>query len=389
MAVSVGERVSADAITEGLLAKVPTAERPALARFFSALYGEEKKLRPIIKAPPHHPRPPPPAPPPPPPPPPLPPPPPPPDFYVDLAFTYLEINPIVVLSDGTVSPLDLAAKVDLTAEFDVGHLWGSLELPAPFGRESLPEERHIAALDEKTGASLKLTVINPRGRVWTMVAGGGASVIYSDTICDMGFAHEMANYGEYSGAPTEALTFEYARTILDLMTRGGSCPKCLIIGGGIANFTNVATTFNGIIRAMGVFREQILEHQIGIFVRRGGPNYEEGLKAMSAAGERLGLHVRVFGPETHITAIVPMALKYVEASLSLSISHSLSLTHTHSSPHTCYEPRIHETYSLDMTRLVFSIFLSSRPLYTRPCRSVTIACEVLPPAWSSSPRLRM
>ena len=47
----------------------------------------------------------------------------------------------------------------------------------------------IAALDEKTGASLKLTVLNPKARVWTMVAGGGASVIYSDTICDMGFAH--------------------------------------------------------------------------------------------------------------------------------------------------------------------------------------------------------
>lgn len=32
-----------------------------------------------------------------------------------------------------------------------------------------------------------------------MVAGGGASVIYSDTICDLGGASELANYGEYSG----------------------------------------------------------------------------------------------------------------------------------------------------------------------------------------------
>lgn len=32
-----------------------------------------------------------------------------------------------------------------------------------------------------------------------MVAGGGASVIYSDTICDLGGAGELANYGEYSG----------------------------------------------------------------------------------------------------------------------------------------------------------------------------------------------
>ena len=33
------------------------------------------------------------------------------EFYVNLAFTYLEINPVVVLEGGCVTPLDLAAKV--------------------------------------------------------------------------------------------------------------------------------------------------------------------------------------------------------------------------------------------------------------------------------------
>lgn len=28
------------------------------------------------------------------------------------------------------------------------------------------------ALDEATGASLKLSILNPKGRIWTMVAGG-------------------------------------------------------------------------------------------------------------------------------------------------------------------------------------------------------------------------
>lgn len=62
-----------------------------------------------------------------------------------------------------------------------------------------PEEAYIADLDAKSGASLKLTILNKKGRIWTMVAGGGASVIYSDTICDLGGASELANYGEYSG----------------------------------------------------------------------------------------------------------------------------------------------------------------------------------------------
>lgn len=52
-----------------------------------------------------------------------------------------------------------------------------------------------------------------------MVAGGGASVIYSDTICDLGGTNELANYGEYSGAPSEQQTYEYAKTILSLMTQ--------------------------------------------------------------------------------------------------------------------------------------------------------------------------
>ena len=77
-----------------------------------------------------------------------------------------------------------------------------------------------------------------------MVAGGGASVIYSDTICDMGFAAELANYGEYSGAPSEQQTYEYAKTVLSLIVKEKHPDgKILIIGGGIANFTNVAATF--------------------------------------------------------------------------------------------------------------------------------------------------
>lgn len=84
------------------------------------------------------------------------------------------------------------------------------------------------------------------GRIWTMAAGGGASVIYSDTVCELGGADELANYGEYSGAPNENQTYEYAKTILGLLcAHHHPKGKVLIIGGGIANFTNVAATFKG------------------------------------------------------------------------------------------------------------------------------------------------
>ncbi|ORZ11896.1 citrate synthase-like protein [Absidia repens] len=256
--------------------------------------------------------------------------------YVDLHFTYLEINPLVVTDpvEGLtpqVMYLDLAAKLDQTAEFEAGPKWAvarapqntgvvtseqhvdqgpPMVFPAPFGRELTKEEAYIQELDGKTGASLKLTVLNREGRVWTMVAGGGASVVYSDAIAALGYANELANYGEYSGAPTETQTYEYAKTILDLMTRGNvnDQGKILFIGGGIANFTNVATTFKGIIRALTEFKQSLINHKVRIFIRRGGPNYQEGLRAMRQLGDTLGVQIQVFGPETHITEIVPLAL---------------------------------------------------------------------------------
>ncbi|KAG5887088.1 hypothetical protein JTB14_018256 [Gonioctena quinquepunctata] len=229
-------------------------------------------------------------------------------LYTDLYFTYLEINPLVV-TDKEIFILDLAAKLDATADFICKPQWGEIEYPPPFGRDAFPEEAYIADLDSKSGASLKLTILNKSGRIWTMVAGGGASVIYSDTICDLGGAKELANYGEYSGAPTEQQTYEYAKTILSLMTQEKHPEgKVLITGGGIANFTNVAATFRGIITALVEFRERLVEHKISIFVRRAGPNYQEGLRRMREVGQTLGIPLYVFGPETHMTAICGMAL---------------------------------------------------------------------------------
>ncbi|WFD40176.1 ATP citrate synthase [Malassezia japonica] len=266
--------------------------------------------------------------------------------YVDLHFAYLEINPLVMTDDKSIYYLDMAAKLDQTADFICGPKWAiarepsvygeqktnaasqgedrgpPMVWPAPFGRDLTPEEAYIAKLDSGTGASLKLTVLNAAGRIWTMVAGGGASVVYSDAIAAHGFAHELANYGEYSGAPTETQTFEYAKTLLDLMTRGEPHPegKLLIIGGGIANFTNVASTFKGIIRALQLYKAALAQHNVRIFVRRGGPNYQEGLRAMRLLGEELGVEIHVFGPETHITDIVPLALG-VKSEKDIELSH--------------------------------------------------------------------
>ena len=229
-------------------------------------------------------------------------------FYSQTGFAYLEINPFT-FHRGSIVPLDMVAKLDDAEEYWQKKRWAGLAFPEPFGRSLSKEELFIKDIDSKTGASLKLTILNPEGRVWTMVAGGGASVIYADTICDLSFAGEMANYGEYSGDPNTEETYYYTRTILDLMTRKkDSRGKVLLIGGAIANFTDVAKTFKGVVMALEEYKEKLQEAGVKIYVRRGGPNYEQGLKLMRSLGDRLGVAIEVYGPETHMTRIVPLAL---------------------------------------------------------------------------------
>ena len=43
-----------------------------------------------------------------------------------------------------------------------------------------------------------------------MVAGGGASVVYEDTVADYNWGQELVNYGEYSGAPSTEEILVYA-----------------------------------------------------------------------------------------------------------------------------------------------------------------------------------
>ena len=234
-------------------------------------------------------------------------------FYRDMNFAYLEINPIVMQGD-KCELLDLVARLDDTAGFMMRETWGDIEYPTAFGMEDQsPEEKAIAEADAKSGASLKLTVLNPKGRIWTMVAGGGASVVYADTIADLsGNVEDLANYGEYSGGPTTGETEFYASTVLDLMTREKDAKgrdKILIIGGAIANFTDVAKTFTGIIQAFEKYADKMKAVGTRIYVRRGGPNFEKGLKDIKEAADRLGLYIEVYGPETHVTDIVRMALE--------------------------------------------------------------------------------
>ena len=228
--------------------------------------------------------------------------------FVNQDFAFLEINPFAITKDKKIVPLDVKARLDDTAAFLHTDTWGNpekpIEFPAAFGQKKSKEEKMIMELDEKTGASLKLTILNRKGRIWTMVAGGGASVIYTDTIADLGLENELANYGEYSGNPSKEHTEIYAQTIIDLITESpdpNGREKYLIIGGGIANFTDVKATFAGIVNAIKKSVEKLKKANVKIFVRRGGPNEKQGLELMREVGEETGIPIEIYDRHNSMT----------------------------------------------------------------------------------------
>ena len=80
--------------------------------------------------------------------------------YRKLNFVYMEINPIVFDSSGTIVPLDLAAKIDETAAFLNASEWGHLDFPAPFGRKVRKQLSYLIWLRQLI---LRCTLINILG----------------------------------------------------------------------------------------------------------------------------------------------------------------------------------------------------------------------------------
>lgn len=195
------------------------------------------------------------------------------EAYVELDMTLLEMNPLAIDKSGLPAILDSRMELDSYALFKNGKLWGApeLEFPEPWGREKCEEERIVQAMDDRSSASMKLSVLNAEGSMWTMVAGGGASVIYADQVVQAGYGDELGNYAEYSGNPKEQETYMYARTLLNLVTRnpdGGR--RALLCGGGVANFSDIAATLGGLQQALTDFHGKLQMAKVKVFVRRGG-----------------------------------------------------------------------------------------------------------------------
>jgi ATP citrate (pro-S)-lyase len=170
----------------------------------------------------------------------------------------------------------------------------------------------VAELDAATPASLKFKLINPEGRIWMLLSGGGASLVLADEVADQGMGKELANYGEYSGAPTDDDVYAYTKIILkQLLSSKSTTNKAIVVAGGVANFTDVAKTFKGLIRALDEQKSELVKYKVKVFVRRGGPNEIKGLKMMKdflSVSQLLG---SVHGHADPLTLVVNEVKEYL------------------------------------------------------------------------------
>jgi ATP-citrate lyase beta-subunit len=229
------------------------------------------------------------------------------NLMADNYVVFLELNPYVS-REGNLYLLDAAVEVDDAALFFVDN-WKAVDLRSHIGHELTIQERLVQELDASSPASLKLSVLNPNGSIFLLLSGGGASVVVADEIQNQGFGKELANYGEYSGNPNTEETYIYTKAVLQLLLRSQASKKVLFIGGAVANFTDIAKTFAGVMQAIEEVADKLQAQKVKIFVRRGGPHQEKGLAAMRTLLAQYNLLGMVHGPKTPLTTAVDEALK--------------------------------------------------------------------------------
>ncbi|MEK6549689.1 MAG: ATP citrate lyase citrate-binding domain-containing protein, partial [Nitrospirota bacterium] len=211
---------------------------------------------------------------------------------------YLEVNPVVARqSDGELIALDAVTLLDGDAKFR--HSDWNFPFAAEFGRAYTKHEMDVMAVDSKIKGSVKFIEI-PGGDTAMLPAGGGASVYYSDAVVARG--GKLANYAEYSGDPPD-----WAVEVLTEKVCSLPGIRNIIVGGAIANFTDVKKTFGGIIAGFRKAKADGKLKGVKIWVRRGGPREKEGLEAMKALREE-GFDIHVYDRHTPLTDIVDMAL---------------------------------------------------------------------------------
>lgn len=195
------------------------------------------------------------------------------DKMQEYHFSFLEINPYIAVDDQFIA-LDMAVEIDSAKEAKLPH-W--VQKHVLHKHAASPQEERVLELDARTQAALNLHTLNENGSILTLLSGGGASLVGLDSLVTAGLKDEVINYSEYSGAPTREETEAYVSTLLEVLFNSTAKKKVILIAGGVANFTDVMATFEGIVDAFSEKLTDLQTNKVYVCVRRGGPNQEAGL----------------------------------------------------------------------------------------------------------------
>lgn len=202
----------------------------------------------------------------------------------------VEINPLVKTSEGKWIAAD--AKVALDDDAFYRHeSWKNFEARTMMGRLPTDREKQVTAIDagEDYYRGTAGKYIEMDGDIAILFSGGGASIANMDALIKTGL--KPANYTEYSGNPPREKVRDLAKIVLSKPGLRG-----LWIAGGVANFTNVQETFNGIVDALDEIKPTY-----PIVVRRAGPYEVEGMELMRECALRNNLNMKLFGKEVSMS----------------------------------------------------------------------------------------
>lgn len=225
-------------------------------------------------------------------------------LFADNHFASLEINPYVA-DRRSLNILDTAIEVDDAGQYFT-RLWDEGDIRSPHKLSESEEQIHI--LNDNSPASFSLSVLNPDGSIFLLLSGGGASIVIADEVYNVGLGDQLANYGEYSGNPNTDETYTYTKQLIRLIIDSKAPKKVLFIGGAVANFTDIAKTFAGVIQAIDDNAAILKKQHVKVFVRRGGPNQEVGLQKIKTALEKHDILGGVYSPDVSITDALGFAL---------------------------------------------------------------------------------
>ncbi|XP_033630058.1 ATP-citrate synthase-like [Asterias rubens] len=232
------------------------------------------------------------------------------EFFRDLHFTYLEINPLVV-TDSAIHVLDVAAKLDAKAAPLCKKEWGQPQFAPALSRELLPQELEIVKLQAGTPCAMNLTVLNKAGRIWSLISGGGTSLVICDIAAKLDVLDEYACYTQFSGKLTADQLYKLSRTLIDLMLEVPHPDgKTLILSSATVDLIVMIKLkigpVVGLVKALLESKEELKANNISLVIQRNTVAFTP--KGVPTGLEELGIPIHVVSLEVNKTQIIQLAL---------------------------------------------------------------------------------